>query len=182
MPALGRPLRACLELSAAMVLVGSSVVVGTLVVAKVRIFLIGGLRFALASLILVPVLLARERRMPALSRRDAGVLLLQAFAGIFAFNVLLLYGLTLTSAAESGIVTATTPAVTAVLAILLLREPWSARRAAGMGLAVLWLLALNLEAAGAPARHGPCSATSWCWALSWARGSSSLARARSAAS
>jgi drug/metabolite transporter (DMT)-like permease len=94
-----------------MAIVGSSVVVGKLMVAKLPIFLIGGLRFALASLILVPLVLVRERGMPALSGRDVGVLLVQAFTGIFAFNVLLLYGLTLTSATESGIVTSTTPAV-----------------------------------------------------------------------
>lgn len=130
-----------------MAIVGSSVVVGKLVVAKLPIFLIGGLRFALASLILVPLVLARERGMPALSRRDAGVLLVQAFTGIFAFNTLLLYGLTFTSAAESGIVTSTTPAVAAVLAVLLLREPWTGRRAAGIALAVLGLVALNLTPA-----------------------------------
>lgn len=138
-----------------MAIVGSSVVVGKLVVAKLPIFLIGGLRFALASLILIALVLVRERGMPALSRRDAGVLLLQAFTGIFAFNVLLLYGLTFTSAAESGIVTSSTPAVTAALAILLLREPWSARQAVGIGLAVLGLAALNLGAAGEAGDRGP---------------------------
>jgi drug/metabolite transporter (DMT)-like permease len=128
-----------------MAIVGSSVVVGKLVVAKVPIFLIGGLRFGLASLILVPLVLIRERGLPALSRSDGGVLLAQAFTGIFAFNVLLLYGLTFTTAAESGIVTSTTPAVAAALAVLLLREPWTSRRAAGIIMAVLGLLALNLE-------------------------------------
>jgi drug/metabolite transporter (DMT)-like permease len=128
-----------------MAIVGSSVVVGKLIVAKVPIFLIGGLRFGLASLILVPLVLIRERGLPALSRSDGGVLLAQAFTGIFAFNVLLLYGLTFTTAAESGIVTSTTPAVAAALAVLLLREPWTSRRAAGIIMAVLGLLALNLE-------------------------------------
>jgi drug/metabolite transporter (DMT)-like permease len=128
-----------------MAIVGSSVVVGKLVVAKVPVFLIGGLRFALASLILVPLVLAHERGLPALSRRDVGVLLVQAFTGIFAFNVLLLYGLTFTSAAESGIVTSTTPAVAAALAVFLLREPWTGRRAAGILMAVIGLLALNLD-------------------------------------
>jgi|SRR5262245_52382105 len=128
-----------------MAIVGSSVVVGKLMVAKVPIFLIGGLRFGLASLILVPLVLIREQGLPALSRRDAGMLLVQAFTGIFAFNVLLLYGLTFTSAAEGGIVTSTTPAVAAVLAVLLLHEPRTNRRAAGIGVAVLGLLALNLD-------------------------------------
>jgi drug/metabolite transporter (DMT)-like permease len=131
-----------------MALVGSSVVVGKLVVAKLPVFLIGGLRFGLAALILVPLVLARERGMPAVSRRDAGLLLAQAFTGVFAFNTLLLYGLTFTSAAEGGIVTSTTPAVAAALAVLLLGEAWTGRRAAGLALAVLGLVALNVGAAG----------------------------------
>jgi drug/metabolite transporter (DMT)-like permease len=138
-----------------MAIVGSSVVVGKLVVAKVPIFLIGGLRFGLALLILVPLVLIRERGLPALSRSDAGVLLAQAFTGIFAFNVLLLYGLTFTTAAESGIVTSTTPAVAAALAVLLLREPWTSRRAAGIVMAVLGLIALNLEGMTDMGGRGP---------------------------
>lgn len=137
-----------------MAIVGSSVVVGKLVVATVPIFLIGGLRFGLASLILVPLALLRERGLPALGRRDAGVLLAQAFTGIFAFNVLLLYGLTFTSAAESGIVTSTTPAVAAALAVLLLGEPWTGRRAAGIVMAVLGLVALNLDGAAGMGERG----------------------------
>jgi drug/metabolite transporter (DMT)-like permease len=129
-----------------MAIVGSSVVVGKLMVATLPVFLIGGLRFALASLILLPLVLTNERGWPTLSARDAKVLLLQAFTGIFLFNTLLLFGLTLTSAAESGIVTSTTPAVTAVLAVALLREPWTRQRALGIGLAVLGLLAINLAA------------------------------------
>jgi drug/metabolite transporter (DMT)-like permease len=130
-----------------MAIVGSSVVVGKLVVATVPVFVIGGLRFGLAALILIPLVLRRERGLPALTRGDVGVLLAQAFTGIFAFNVLLLYGLTFTSAAESGIVTSTTPAVTAALAVLLLHEPWTGRRAAGIVLAVLGVVALNLDGA-----------------------------------
>jgi drug/metabolite transporter (DMT)-like permease len=132
-----------------MAIVGSSVVVGKLMVATLPVFLIGGLRFALASMILLPLVLITERGWPRLGQRDVKVLVLQAFTGIFLFNTLLLYGLTLTSAAESGIVTSTTPAVTAALAVALLREPWTRPRALGIGLAVLGLLAINLAASTA---------------------------------
>ena len=96
-----------------MAIVGSSIVVGKVAVARLPIFLLSGLRFAVASAILgaLVVFLERPRACPA--RRDLAVLALQSFAGIFAFNVLLLEGLRFTSAAEGGIVTSTTPAVAA---------------------------------------------------------------------
>ena len=86
-----------------MAIVGSSVAVGKMVVATLPVFLVAGLRFALASPILLPLLLLRERGLPAMKRRDAAVLTLQAFTGIFAFNTLLLYGFTLTSAAAAAL-------------------------------------------------------------------------------
>jgi drug/metabolite transporter (DMT)-like permease len=135
-----------------MAIVGSSVVVGKVMVAKLPVFVVAGLRLALAAAILIPLVLLRERGLPAVSRRDAGLLVLQALAGIFAFNTLLLYGLTLTSAAEGGIVTSTTPAVAAALAVLLLGEPWTGRRATGVALAVLGVFVINVAAPPGGAR------------------------------
>ena len=136
-------LRACIELAIAMAIVGSSVVVGKLVVARVPVVLVGGLRLAFACLVLVPVLLALERGRPRVSRRDLAVLTLQAFTGIFLFTLLLLGGLSLTSAAAAGIVTSTTPAVTAVLSVVCLGERLTRRRAGGIALAALGILAIN---------------------------------------
>jgi len=133
-----------------MAIVGSSIVVGKVAVARLPVFLLSGLRFAVASAILVTLVLLVERPLPRPTRRDVAVLALQAFAGIFAFNVLLLYGLRLTSAAEGGIVTSTTPAVAAALAVLTLGERWSRARTLGVA---LW---------------ATCSSS----APSWARGSS----------
>ena len=137
-----------------MAIVGSSIVVGKVAVARLPVFLLSGLRFAVASAILVTLVLLVERPLPRPARRDVAVLALQAFAGIFAFNVLLLYGLRLTSAAEGGIVTSTTPAVAAALAVLTLGERWSRARTLGVALAVVGVLALNTVGGGLGAR-GP---------------------------
>jgi drug/metabolite transporter (DMT)-like permease len=131
-----------------MAIVGSSVVVGKLAVTRLPVFLLSGLRFAVASAILVMLVALLERPLPRLARRDLAVLTLQAFAGIFAFNVLLLYGLVFTSAAEGGIVTSTTPAVAATLAVVVLGERWSPARTAGVALAVVGILALNVAGGG----------------------------------
>ena len=137
-----------------MAIVGSSIVVGKVAVTRLPIFLLSGLRFAVAAAILTVIVAVVERPLPRLSRRDAVVLTLQAFAGIFAFNALLLYGLGFTSAAEAGIVTSTTPAVAAALAVLLLREPWSYRHTIGVLFAVAGVLTLNVAGGGLGVR-GP---------------------------
>lgn len=82
-------LRACVELAAAMAVVGSGVVVGKVLVARVPVVLAGGLRLAFACAVLVPLLLVAERGRPRLSHRGLGVLTLQAFTGIFLFYALL---------------------------------------------------------------------------------------------
>lgn len=133
-----------------MVIVGSSVVVGKLVVAHCPPFLLAGLRFALASLMLLPLLRLAEGPIAWPARRDVGVLVLQAFTGIFVFNALLLHGLTLTTAAASGIVTSTTPALAATLAWLVLGERPTGRAAAGIALAVLGLVAVNVRPVSGP--------------------------------
>src|SRR5438094_979502 len=103
--------------------------------------------------ILGVLVLLVERPLPRLARRDVAVLALQSFAGIFAFNVLLLEGLRFTSAAEGGIVTSTTPAVAAALAVVALGERWSRPRTLGVALAVAGILALNT--AGGLGARGP---------------------------
>jgi drug/metabolite transporter (DMT)-like permease len=137
-----------------MAIVGSSIAVGKVAVARLPVFLLSGLRFAVASVILVTLVALLERPLPRVTRRDLGVLALQSFAGIFAFNVLLLYGLSYTSAAEGGIVTSTTPAVAAALAVIVLGERWSGARTAGVALVVVGILALNLAGSGLGTR-GP---------------------------
>jgi len=137
-----------------MAIVGSSIVVGKIAVARVPVFLLSGLRFAVASAVLLSLVALRERPLPRVAPRDVALLALQAFAGIFAFNVLLLYGLASTSAAEGGIVTSTTPAVAATLAVIVLGERWSRARTLGVALAVVGMLALTLAGGGLETR-GP---------------------------
>ena len=83
-----------------MAIVGSSIVVGKIAVARVPVFLLSGLRFAVASIILMTLVALLERPLPRVAPRDVALLALQAFAGIFIFNVLLLYGLAFTSAGD----------------------------------------------------------------------------------
>lgn len=134
---------AYLELSSAMILVGSSVVVGKMIVSTFPVFLASSLRFGLASVIFIPVLAGVAKGVPSIGKRDWLVIFLQAFTGVFLFSILLLYGLKLTSAAEAGIVTSTTPAVIAVISIAFLGEKVSRRLTVGILLTVLGIIAIN---------------------------------------
>ncbi len=107
----GKKLMAYLELSSAMIIVGSTVVIGKVITSGFPVFLASGLRFAISSVILLPILLKANNGFPALRRKDVSILFLQSFAGNFLFSIFLLYGLRLTSAAESGIIIGTTSAV-----------------------------------------------------------------------
>jgi drug/metabolite transporter (DMT)-like permease len=106
-----------------MLIVGSIVVVSKVITATFPVFLAAALRFAIASAVLLPVLLKTAHGVPSLRKKDACVLFLQAFAGNFLFSILLLYGLKLTSASESGIILGTVPVVIGLISFLLLREP-----------------------------------------------------------
>jgi drug/metabolite transporter (DMT)-like permease len=110
------------ELSAAMLIVGSIVVVSKVITTTFPVFLAAALRFAIASATLLPLLLKTARGVPSLQKKDACVLFLQAFAGNFLFSILLLYGLKLTSAAESVIILGTVPVVIGLISFLVLRE------------------------------------------------------------
>ena len=137
--------RAYIELSLAMSLVGSSVVVGKLITASFPVFLAGGLRFAIASAILVPLLLTREGSLThSIVRRDWFFLFLQALCGTFLFSVFLLYGLRLTSAAEGGIITSTTPAVLGIISFIWLKERLQINKIFGILLSVLGIVAVNV--------------------------------------
>ena len=132
----GRSAGAYVDLTLAMVTVGSSAVVGKVMVEDLPVFLAAGLRFGLAALVLVPLLVRQAGGWPRIGRRDHGTLFAQTLAGSFGFTLFWLYGLRLTTASEGGIVASTTPAVIALVAFLLLGERLRARQVAGIVLAV----------------------------------------------
>lgn len=130
--------------AAAFTLAGSSVVAarfvaGSLPPCTVTFF---SLMFAVATVL--PLhggrIIAAARRLRA---RQWLPLFLQAFLGIVLFRVFLTLGLLRISAAEAGIVTGTAPAITALFAAAVLREPLTARKAAGIFLSMLGMTVLQ---------------------------------------
>lgn len=134
-------LLAFLYLSLAMIFVGSSVVVGKLIISQFPVFLASGLRFLIASIIFLPIPMRVRFK---LMRKEVITLFLQSLLGIFGFNVLLLYGLKFTTASISGIITSSTPVVIALIAFLILKEKFNLKRVSGIILALIGIAVLNV--------------------------------------
>ncbi|SDD90063.1 DMT family transporter [Natrinema hispanicum] len=138
-----------------MVIVGSSVVVAKIIVADFPIFLANELRFLIAASILVPLYLLTNDGLPQYSKRDTAILASQAFTGVFLFNVLLFYGIQFTNAAEAGIITSTTPAFVAVIAVVFLNDQLTRNTVLGVSFTVLGILAIEVLGSGSGVGRGP---------------------------
>jgi drug/metabolite transporter (DMT)-like permease len=119
-----------------------------------------GIRQLSATLLMVIIVLGVERRIPRIARRDHGIVLLQTLTGVVIFNILLLAGVDRTTAAATGIITATVPAWIALLS-LALGERISRLTMIGIGMAVSGVLIVNIageesnqDAASAPILGG----------------------------
>jgi drug/metabolite transporter (DMT)-like permease len=118
-----------------MALVGSYVGLSKLLVVVFPVFLLAGLRFAVAAVAMahwVP----RRGGEPALSRHDRWLLFWESFLGNFLFSICMLYGVALSSALAAGVIMAAIPAAVALLSWLFLRERIAPRVLAGIACAV----------------------------------------------
>lgn len=150
-----RPFIPHILLTLAMILVGSSVVAGEILIRHFPIHLGSLLRFALASALIIPVWLVREGRPPRLRLQTWLVLSGQALCGSVLFTIFLLHGLRWTSPGAAGIITSTTPACMSLLAWILLGERPARRIIMGICLSVSGVTILNL------ANVGTTSSQSW---------------------
>jgi drug/metabolite transporter (DMT)-like permease len=141
---LGSRLVPYLQLTLAMAIVGSSVVAGKMMTASLPVMLSSFLRFAIASPVLLVLLWLREGRPQLPARAEVVTLFLQSLTGVFLFSVFLLYGVRYTGAIEAGLITGSLPAVTALLAALMLRERMDRRQMLGIASTVAGAILLNM--------------------------------------
>ena len=145
-------LRGKLAVSIAFFLAGSSVVAAAYVADTLGPFTITavGLMFAVATAVgLGNVRLFTS--LKSITARKWKNLILQSLIGVFLFRVFLTFGLSHTSAAEAGILIGTSPAITAVLTRMLLKEPLNGGKLAGIaatlaGMAILHGFPFALDA------------------------------------
>ncbi|MCG8683733.1 MAG: DMT family transporter [Desulfobacterales bacterium] len=119
---MGSKVLACIYLSLAMVIVGSSMVFGKIITQSFPVCLASGIRFAIASAIMFPLVLKKEPVLFKIGKTDFFRLVLMAFSGQFIFTMLMLLGLRYTSGIEAGIITSTSPAMMVLISIVLFRE------------------------------------------------------------
>ncbi len=146
------PWRAYALLTASTSLVGSYVGLSKLLVAAFPVFLLAGMRFGLAAVLMLPWLKKPAHEAP-LDARSRGLLFLESFLGNFLFSICMLFGLRQSSAVVAGVIMAGIPAAVALLSWAFLREQLSRRVLAGIACAVG---GIALVATG---RHGGAETT-----------------------
>ncbi|MGR9247204.1 DMT family transporter [Rhizobium leguminosarum] len=119
---MSRQVQGYVYLALAMLTVGSTVIASKLIASGLPPFGATALRFAIAFPVLLLLMRATGARLPKLCREDRLILLIQAGAGSVGYTTLLISGLSLTSAADAGVIIGTLPVVSAAISILLLRE------------------------------------------------------------
>jgi drug/metabolite transporter (DMT)-like permease len=144
------PWRAYALLAASTSLVGSYVGLSKLLVAAFPVFLLAGLRFGFAAVLMLPGLKKPAHEAP-LDARSRWLLFLESFLGNFLFSICMLFGLRQSSAVVAGVIMAGIPAAVALLSWAFLRERLGGRVLAGIACAVggIALVASGKQGGGA---------------------------------
>jgi drug/metabolite transporter (DMT)-like permease len=137
-----------------MTLTGANVAFGKAIVAAVPIYVFVLFRFIVAGAALAPLAAAEPGpRLKDMSTGQWRDLALMSLLGMVGFTVLMFEGLKRTSAADAGIITATLPAVVAVLGVTFAGDRLTRPQGLAVALAVAGLALV--QASGAT--HGPSS-------------------------
>lgn len=144
------PVSAYLKLFFAPVLWGGALVAGRIVTVGLPPFTITWLRFVLVTLFLVPVLHFKEQGLPRPSLRDLLIILSLSLSGVVVFNYLLFSGLQTVTAVRSAVLIALSPAVVALMLLIVFRERMGWQGAAGIVVAFCGALVTITD--GDPAR------------------------------
>lgn len=93
-------------------------------------------RFFFAAASLLALVVWKHGRLPAVSRREAFLILALGATGIFIYNLFFLFGMQHIAAGRGALVVATTPIITLLAAAWLLKEGMTAQKALGSALAL----------------------------------------------
>jgi len=139
---------AALSLIAAMTLTGANVAFGKAVVAVFPIYVFVLFRFLVACLALMLIVPSEGGpKLKDMTRRQQRDLVLMSLLGMVGFTVLMFEGLKRTSAVDAGIITATLPAVVALLGVVLIGDRLSRLQTGAIALAIAGLLLVQTTGA-----------------------------------
>lgn len=141
---------ALFSLMCAMTLTGANVPLAKVIVADIPLYAFLFFRFALSTAALA-VLVRWEagpklRDMSPRARVDMAAM---SLVGMVGYTILIFEGVRRTAAADAGIITATLPAVVAILSVVLLRDRLQPRQWAAVALAVFGLMLVQAGAGAA---------------------------------
>ncbi|NLP59711.1 DMT family transporter [Paraburkholderia sacchari] len=145
-----------LQLTLAMITVGSTVIASKIIGAGLDPMPATALRFAFALPVLLVLMRVTSTAFPRPGLRDAGLLIAQAAIGSVGYTVFLIAGTQRTSAADAGIILGILPAVCALTAAVVLRERLRASTLIAVMVASLGVALVTLAPA---AQHGGGSLT-----------------------
>ncbi|WP_323121255.1 DMT family transporter [Burkholderia alba] len=134
-----------LYLALAMIGVGSTVAASRLAGEGLPPFTATALRFAIAWPVFCVLMRIQRVAWPRPARRDALLLVLQASAGAVGYTVLLIAGTQLSSPVEAGVMLGTLPAMSTLIAALLLGERQTRRDGCAAALATAGVLAVTMH-------------------------------------
>jgi drug/metabolite transporter (DMT)-like permease len=156
------------SLALSMALVGSYVALSKPLVAAMPVFVLAWLRFGVGGVAMWSWLRKPAHELP-LSHRTRGLLFLESFLGNFLFTLCMLWGMSLTTATSAGVITASIPAVVALLGALFLKERLAPRDWGAMVLAAvgIGLLAWTKTPSGHLPTASPPSVTWHGWPTHW---------------
>ena len=133
---------ACLILS--MSLVGSYVALSKPLTLVLPVFLLAWLRFGIGGLAMLRWL-KKPRHEPVMSPQTKRLVFIESLLGNFLFSICMLYGVSMTSAVNAGIIMAMIPAVVALMSWAFLRERISLRIWLAIACGVLGIILYSLS-------------------------------------
>jgi len=139
-------------LAASMMLVGANVPLAKYLTAHLAPAWVGLMRCGASVAALVPLRLARPYAFAWPSWPRLAGLAGLGLCGVFLYSFFLLLGLKTTGALSAGVITATLPAIIAIFSVLILHERAGMRLMAGIAVAVIALLLLNLSSVSGSSR------------------------------
>lgn len=156
----------CLALS--MALVGSYVALSKPLTVVLPIFLLAWLRFGIGGLAMLHWLKKPSNEAP-MSPQTKRLVFIESFLGNFLFSICMLFGVSMTSALNAGIIMSTIPAVVAVLSWIFLRERiglnvWLAVACGVLGIA---LFAISKSAIDIQTTHFNNASTTLIFTSTW---------------
>lgn len=147
-------LSAYINLTLAMFISGSAVVVSKMMVTSLPTFLATELGITIGMMILIPYSFLIKKSEWRYDFRTHLVMFAQAFCGVLLYRICTFVGLKFTTAATSGLITSAGPVIVLLFAFLILKEKISLKQVIAIIFTVIGLVLINLTAYTKAGGHG----------------------------